>query len=104
MKWGTKNFPEQLLKSAHAKSLYNIDAARQSTQRGCFCCCKIFTPDLVEGHTADDGTIFCPFCDMDSVLADADVPEATQRSFLYEMNVRYSGGDSEVPFDLKLFE
>lgn len=104
MKWGTKNFPEHLLKSAHAKSLNNLDAARRSTQCGCFYCCKVFRPELVEGHTADDGTIFCPFCNMDTVLANADVSQATQQSFLYEMNVRYFGADNDVPFDPKLFE
>jgi hypothetical protein len=44
------------------------------------------------------------FCISGTVLADIDFPQATQRSFLYEMKAKYFGADNDVPFDQKLFE
>ena len=95
MKWGRVGFPEQTLAAAHAKSsTVNLDSAKRSILCGCFQCCKVFPAKQIIDTVVDAETFFCPYCSIDAVLFDADVPLVCQKSFLYEMQARYFSRDS----------
>lgn len=63
------------LMHAHMLSLYNEHTVKKSEKCGCFYCGRVFPASEVEETTIEFGhpdTALCPYCGIDSVLADAD--------------------------------
>lgn len=64
------------LHHAHMYSIYNAPAIKKSDKCGCFYCGKVFPADTVTEYASElgmgDDTALCPYCMIDSVLADAD--------------------------------
>ena len=63
------------LMHAHMLSLYNEHTVKKSDKCGCFYCGRVFPASEVEETTIEFGhpdTVLCPYCGIDSVLADAD--------------------------------
>ena len=61
---------------AHMFSIYNESSIKKSHMCGCFYCGKVYPAELVEDFALEFGdkenTGICPYCSIDSVLADAD--------------------------------
>lgn len=55
---------------------------------GCIYCKKIFTPKQITNWLAKEDTALCPYCNIDSVLADASGVEITE-ALLEKMNKKY---------------
>ncbi len=54
---------------AHAYCTNNREELKKDTLCGCFCCCRVFTPDKITEWIEDkSGTAVCPFCGVDSVI------------------------------------
>lgn len=91
---------EDQLKAAHKHCFKNIDEIANSEICGCFCCLKIFKPkeikvwydetnsEFVRNPESSDCTAFCPFCEIDAILASAS-GYSIERSFLKEMQIRW---------------
>lgn len=60
-------FSEEDLVKAHSHSSHNVEEVQRSPSAGCFHCLKIFASSEVAEWLAD-GTVLCPYCDIDSVL------------------------------------
>ena len=55
------------------KSMQNKESISQAQQCGCFYCLRVFPPDKIEEWVDKLGdTALCPFCGINSVLADPD--------------------------------
>lgn len=64
----------------HSKSFHNLEDIKKSSVCGCFYCEKIFSPDEVKDWVDEEmdevtgarvqGTALCPYCNMDSVIAE----------------------------------
>jgi hypothetical protein len=60
---------------AHMFSIYNEPSVKKSHMCACFHCCSVFPAELVKNYAFEFGdpeTAICPYCMVDSVLADAD--------------------------------
>lgn len=61
---------------AHMMSMYNESSIKKSHMCGCFYCGSVYPAELVEDFTREfngnESTGICPYCMIDSVLADAD--------------------------------
>lgn len=60
---------------AHMFSIYNEPSVKESHMCACFHCGSVFPAELVEHYSyefGDPNTAICPYCMIDSVLADAD--------------------------------
>lgn len=91
---------EDQLKAAHKHCFKNIKAVTSSEICGCFHCLKIFNPkeiklgyheiksQFVKNPTFDDCTAFCPYCEVDSVLASSSGYPIT-KEFLKQMQIRW---------------
>ena len=81
----------------HKFSIFNEESIKKSNICGCFYCKKIFKPNEIKYFTTDiqgkNRTAWCPYCDIDSVLGDADV-EITE-DLLLDMNVEFFGKSKE---------
>ena len=75
------------LKEIHNLCVRNKDLIKQSTDVGCFYCCKIFPANDVVTFVNSNGTAMCPHCMIDSILPDASV-ELTDE-LLQEMYNKY---------------
>ncbi len=84
---------EEELKRIHRLASRNKDAIGKSKQCGCFYCKQIFPASQVETYVLqrrdDDNetTATCPFCFVDSVLADSQVE--LSESMLVEMSKKW---------------
>ena len=76
-------FSEAQLVKAHSRSSRNLKEVQKSPQSGCFQCLKIFSSSEVREWLAD-GTVLCPYCDIDSVLGSQAGYPLTEE-FLLEM-------------------
>jgi uncharacterized Zn-finger protein len=81
------------LMHAHMLSLYNEHTVKKSDKCGCFYCGRVFPASEVEETTIEFGhpdTVLCPYCGIDSVLADADwkdiSPEFLDKMYEYFFN------------------
>ncbi len=78
---------EELLKKIHSHSFNNKEELEHANKCGCFNCLKIFNPSEINDWIKDkDGdTAFCPYCMIDSVIAESDEYELNEQ-LLKEMN------------------
>jgi L-amino acid N-acyltransferase YncA len=53
---------------------------------GCFYCCEIYSPSMIDAWVDDNGTAMCPKCGIDSVIGTASGFPAGDRNFLKQMN------------------
>ncbi len=76
-----------LLIEAHRRSIGNYDQLKTSSKCGCFYCGRIYNPQEIEEWIDDkDGpTALCPYCGIDSVLAEVSGLSITEE-FLAAMN------------------
>ena len=68
-------FPGQVIIDAHEHCTNNRKELESSHKCGCFYCGRVFPASEVEETTIEFGhpdTVLCPYCGIDSVLADAD--------------------------------
>ena len=71
---------------AHYHSIFNKAQVEQSKQCSCFHCLKVFPPsEIAEWCDLEEDTALCPYCGIDSVLADASGYEITEE-LLRKMN------------------
>lgn len=76
---------------AHKKSINNKQELKNSKKCGCFNCLNIFNPNEINNWIADtDGTAICPYCNIDSVIAENDELKIT-KEFLNEMHRYWFG-------------
>lgn len=59
---GINQFPQLSMKNRHV--------VEQSTNAGCFHCCKIFLVSEITKYTDQNKTCLCPLCEIDSVVGD----------------------------------
>ncbi len=71
---------------AHQHSSNNRDALTASVEVGCFYCCEVYPPSLVNDWTDEGATAMCPKCGIDSVIGDASGFPVTDKAFLKAMN------------------
>lgn len=58
------------LKKAHQYCTNNKKQLNESTICGCFYCCKIYSPNEIKEYLNEgDGTAICPYCGIDTVIA-----------------------------------
>src|SRR2546422_11711043 len=81
------HFSETERVNAHSHSGHNLEEVQKSPNSGCFSCLKIFSSSEVTEWLAD-GTVLCPYCDIDSVLGSMSGYPLT-KDFLVEMNKRW---------------
>ena len=69
----SRHVEKKVLRAAHRASFKNGDAIRQSTLCRCFYCLKEFPAAEADLISEIDGqqTAWCPYCNIDSVLGDA---------------------------------
>ena len=59
------------LKKAHQYCTKNKEQLIESNICGCFYCCKIYSPKEIKEYLNEgDGTALCPYCGIDSVIAE----------------------------------
>ena len=59
------------LKKAHQYCTNNKEQLIESNICGCFYCCKIYSPKEIKEYLYEgDGTALCPYCGIDSVIAE----------------------------------
>ena len=77
---------------AHMFSIYNEPSVKKSHMCGCFYCGKVFPAELVRNFAYEfednPNTAICPYCMIDSVLADADWKDLSP-AFLEKMYKRF---------------
>ncbi len=72
-------------KKAHEHCANNRQEIERSEKCGCFHCIKIFDKSQIKNWLNEkDGTALCPFCGIDSVIADKSGFSIT-KEFLEEM-------------------
>ncbi len=76
------------LKDAHRHSFRNRGEIELSSQCGCFNCNRIFHSSEVEDYTDDGETALCPYCGVDSLIADASGIQLSEE-FLHCMHKRW---------------
>ena len=84
----------QRLFYAHMLSIYNEPSIKKSDKCGCFYCERVFPASIVDETAIEPGnnpdTALCPYCGIDSVLADADwkdlSPEFLKKMYEYFFN------------------
>jgi len=90
VRWGTKSWGEGRLQAAKRSSLSNKAAILKSVHCGCFSCGRLFKASILTDEDflpdPDGPTAWCPYCAVDAVVGDHDVPEIVQRSFLHELS------------------
>jgi hypothetical protein len=59
------------IKEASKYSIRNRKQLEFSKIAGCYYCCKIFLPNLIDNWTDNYKTAICPLCGIDAVLGDA---------------------------------
>ena len=84
-------YPYSVLIAAKQHSISNWDDLSRSTICGCYHCRKIFLSNEIhdwigmDGRSADSATALCPFCGMNSVIAESSSYPLKQ-DFLSHMN------------------
>ena len=74
------------LKKAHQYCTNNKEQLIESNICGCFYCCKIYsTKEIKEYLNEGDGTALCPYCGIDSVIAEKSGFKIT-KEFLKKMH------------------
>jgi len=73
-------------KKAHQHSTNNKKELNKSSICGCFYCCEIYTPSEIKDYLNEgEGTALCPYCGVDSVIADTSEYKIT-KDFLMKMH------------------
>ena len=73
------------LKKAHQYCTNNKEQLIESNICGCFYCCKIYSPKEIKEYLNEgDGTALCPYCGIDSVIAEKSGFKVT-KEFLNKM-------------------
>lgn len=85
------------LGAASEAARFNRKALERDKRCGCYCCLAVYSPSEIKEWCAEeyDGegvTAICPYCDVDSVLAESAGFPLTQE-FLKKMQLRYFGGE-----------
>lgn len=80
------NYDHQFLEEAHVHCTRQRNALESSEWAACFFCERFFQPNEVEEWTDNDSTAICPYCGIDSVLADASGLPILDRLFLRAMH------------------
>ncbi len=88
---------KSILKAASEAARFNRKVLEQDKRCGCYCCLKVFSPSEIEEWCAEeyDGgeiTAICPYCSVDSILAESSGFPLTQE-FLEKMQKRWFGGE-----------
>lgn len=73
------------LKNAHKYSSYNREQLDKAKMCGCFYCLEIFDPMLINNWCDGNQTAICPYCGIDSVIADSEDYPIT-KDFLGQMS------------------
>ena len=71
---------------AHNHSIYNKEELNNSKRCGCFYCLKIFEPKQIKEWIEEDNgkeTALCPFCEIDSVIAESTEYELNEELLKY---------------------
>ena len=59
----------------HSHTIRNMKEIQGSQKCGCMSCCRIYSPDVVEGGIKEtkgnEYTALCPYCFCDSLVGDA---------------------------------
>lgn len=84
------------LKLAHKKSIRNRTFIENSIAVGCFYCEKTFRPRLITEWTDDGKTAICPFCSMDSILANSPETPIWESGFLKAMHAEFFTSAKQV--------
>ena len=71
---------------AHAHSSRHRAEIESSANVGCFYCCEIYLPALIEEWIDEGDTALCPRCGIDSVIGEASGFPVTDTTFLKAMN------------------
>ena len=72
---------------AHDHCRNNRNELAQSEYAGCFYCCELFSPSLIDEWTGSKGTTaVCPKCGIDAIIGDASAFPITDKAFLTAMN------------------
>lgn len=66
------NIDERVEMSYLRKTMYNKDELTHSEKCGCMYCGTIFNPNEITKWTDENNTAICPYCGVDSVIADSD--------------------------------
>lgn len=62
------------LREIHKHSSYHRKKLEASSQCGCFCCKKIFSPTEIFDWIDGGQTAICPYCEIDSVIGSDSIP------------------------------
>ncbi len=73
---------------AHDSSIHNRKLLEKTQTCACVHCLKVFTPGDIVSWCDSDDTALCPYCGIDSVLADGPGCEVTE-AFLKKMHDRW---------------
>lgn len=73
------------------KTMYNKDELAHSEKCGCVYCGSIFNPNEITKWTDENNTAICPYCGVDSVIADSDDIDLNHE-FLEELHREYFRG------------
>lgn len=68
-------YSPETLQDAHRFSSHHRDSLESSDLCGCFHCATTFRSVEIEEWTDGDSTALCPYCGIDAVLGDIDVPD-----------------------------
>jgi hypothetical protein len=88
----------QRLRDIHDLSDHHREAVMASTQCGCFCCRKFFSPTEIKEWIRDEGTAMCPRCGIDAVLGDKSI--ALTPALLLEMQEAWFGVKHDIVVDI----
>ena len=72
---------EVMLKKIHKHCFCNKNELLKVNKCGCFYCLKIFNPNEIDEWIKDEKgeeTAFCPYCHIDSVIAESDEYELNE--------------------------
>lgn len=69
---------------AHKHSQHHKDEIDRSSYCGCFCCCRIFSPEEIKEWIDNNDTAICPYCGVDAVIGDSSGISIT-KPFLIDM-------------------
>lgn len=81
---------EKYAGKAYRHSICNKEELRKSKKCGCFYCIKIFnTKEIKEWIEENSGaeTAICPYCDVDSVIAESDEYDLNKELLNYMYNI-----------------
>ena len=71
----------------------NRSLLKGSKECGCYYCCKVFSPSLIEDWLEEEvgDTALCPFCGIDAVIGDKSGKEFMEQAFLEKLREYWFG-------------